>query len=217
MRTLWERYGSTGSGVPEGAVEALACELGGPELADFFARCVHGTEDPPLAALLAEFGVAFHLRPAEDAPTAAARRESRGMGQRTRGQRPGGGESAGAARSWLGGKFASGHEPRLVHVFAGGPLQQAGLSAHDTIVAVDGLRASADALDRLVTRRAPGDSVEVHAFRRDELFTARVTLAAAPLDTCWLALADAADADTTSRRGAWLGSRAGYAGGAGTA
>ncbi len=212
MRTLWERHGRTGNGVPEGAVEALACELGGPELADFFARCVHGTEDPPLAALLAEFGVAFHLRPAEGGADRGGTPGKARDGATHEGATHEAATDEGAARapapqrSWLGGKFASGHQPRLVHVFAGGPLQQAGLSAHDTIVAVDGLRASADALDRLVTRRAPGDSFEVHAFRRDELFTARVTLAAAPLDTCWLALADAADPDTTSRRDAWLGS-----------
>ena len=213
MRTLWERHGRTGIGVPEGRVEALACELGGPGLADFFARCVHGTEDPPLAALLGEFGVTFNLRPAEGG-------SDRGG---TPGKAPDGATHEGPAsapareRSWLGGRFGSGHEPKLVHVFAGGPLQQAGLSAHDTIVAVDGLRASSDALDRLVTRRAPGDPVEVHAFRRDELFTARVTLAAAPLDTCWLALADAADPDATSRRDAWLGPAQGPAGVAATA
>ena len=213
MRALWERHGRTGTGVPEGAVEALACELGGPGLAEFFACCVHGTEDPPLAALLGEFGVAFNLRPAEGG---ADRGGTPGKAQ-DGATHEGPASTPARERSWLGGKFASGHEPKLVHVFAGGPLQQAGLSAHDTIVAVDGLRASADALDRLVVRRAPGDSVEVHAFRRDELFTARVTLAAAPLDSCWLALADTADPDATSRRDAWLGPAQGSAGVAATA
>jgi predicted metalloprotease with PDZ domain len=200
MRALWERHGRTGVGVPEGGVEALACELGGPALADFFARCVHGTEDPPLAALLAEFGVTLGLRAAEGGADRGGT-----PGKRREPPTTDGPDGAPAReRAWLGGKLGAGAEPKLVHVYAGGPLQQAGLSANDTLVAVDGLRASSDALEKLVTLRAPGESVEVHAFRRDELFTARLTLGVAPLDTCWLALAEAAEPAATARRDAWL-------------
>ena len=59
-------------------------------------------------------------------------------------------------------------------------------------------------LELLRQSRAPGDLVSVHAFRRDELMTLDLTLEAAPEDTCWLALADGADAATTARRDAWL-------------
>ena len=62
MRALWQRYGQAGVGVPEGAILAIASELAGRELADFFGRYVDGTEDPPLAELLAGFGVTFNLR-----------------------------------------------------------------------------------------------------------------------------------------------------------
>ncbi len=65
MRILWQRHGETGIGVPEDGVEAIATELAGASLADFFARYVHGTEDPPLAALLGGFGVTLNLRPSE--------------------------------------------------------------------------------------------------------------------------------------------------------
>jgi len=200
MRALWERHGRTGVGVPEGGVEALACELGGTALAGFFAQCVHGTEDPPLAALLAEFGVTLELRAAEGGADRGGTPGKQGDLATTEGK-----ESAPVReRAWLGGKLAGGNEPKLVHVYAGGPLQLAGLSANDTLVAVDGLRASSDALEKLVGRRAPGESVEIHAFRRDELFTARLTLAAAPLDTCWLALAGTAEPAAVARRDAWL-------------
>jgi predicted metalloprotease with PDZ domain len=43
-------------------------------------------------------------------------------------------------------------------------------------VAIDGLRVTATNLDNLLGRYPVGASVEVHAFRRDELMTFRVTL-----------------------------------------
>ena len=49
----------------------------------------------------------------------------------------------------------------------------------------------------------------VHAFRRDELIAAALTLASAPDDTCWLVARSAtADDATRARRAAWLGSDA---------
>src|SRR4030095_2826237 len=77
MRALWQRYGRTGVGVPEDAIPRLASELAGRDLSTFFARYVDGTEDPPLAELLADFGVALHLSP--------------GAGPKDRGGKPGNG------------------------------------------------------------------------------------------------------------------------------
>jgi predicted metalloprotease with PDZ domain len=55
---------------------------------------------------------------------------------------------------------------------------------------------SVAAIEKLLRRRRPGESVAVHAFRRDELITTELTLAPAPDDTCWLTL----DAKSTRRR-----------------
>ena len=93
----------------------------------------------------------------------------------------------------------------MVHAFSGGPAANAGLSGGDVIVAIDGLRATADNVDALLARHAPGDRVAVHAFRRDELMTFDVALDAAPADTCWLTLAADASPETIARRQAWLG------------
>ena len=63
----------------------------------------------------------------------------------------------------------------------------AGLSAGDALVALDGLRITDPAsLDRLLAAYAPGDSVELHVFRRDELRQFRVTLGAPPATLCVL-------------------------------
>ncbi len=189
MRALWQRHGRNGSGVPEEGVQRLAIELGGSDLAEFFARCVDGVEDPPLADLLRAFGIEMHLRAAEGA-------SDRGGSA---------GKRSGRERCWIGAKLASGGEPRLAHVYSGGPAERAGLAAHDTLVALDGLRASADAVERLCERRVAGAEVSVHAFRRDELFTTTLVLDVAPADTCWLALAETRDAAREAQLTDWLG------------
>ena len=195
MRALWKRYGETGIGVPEKGVEELAIELGGGQLARFFERYVEGTEDLPLEPLLAQFGVAYKLRPAQ--------------GESDRDGKPGGKlNDHEPPMAWLGVSLGGGAEPVLKHVFSGGPAEQAGLAAGDAIVAIDGLRMSVAAIEKLVQRRRPGSSVAVHAFRRDELISTEVSLARAPDDTCWLALDAAIDEATHAQRKAWLGGRA---------
>jgi len=195
MRALWERHGETGVGVPENGIESLAIELAGAQLADFFARFVDGTEDPPLATQLPEFGVTYHLRPGE--------------GESDRGGKPGRTTNDDEPPAgWLGASLAGGTQPMLQHVYSGGPAEVAGLAAGDAIVAIDGLRMSVSAIEKLLCRRRVGESLVVHAFRRDELITTELALAPAPDDTCWLALDATIDEATRARRIAWLGREA---------
>jgi predicted metalloprotease with PDZ domain len=92
---------------------------------------------------------------------------------------------------------------KLAHVTTGGAAHKAGLSAGDLLVAINGLRVSGN-LDKLLSRHAPGERVQCHAFRRDELMTFTVTLDAAPADTCVLTLSGQADDKARARRDAWL-------------
>jgi predicted metalloprotease with PDZ domain len=195
MRELWQRHGRTGVGVPEEGVERLAAELAGRDLRDFFARYVEGTEDPPLADLLAEVGVSFNLRAAESAADRGGRK----------------GKSAEASadssvrRVTLGAELAAAGEPRLRHVFNGGAAERAGLAAGDVLVALDGLRVGPGGLEAMLEHRRAGEIVTVHAFRRDELLALPLTLNAAPEDTCWLEEDANATAEAKVRRKAWLG------------
>jgi len=193
MRTLWQRFGQTGVGVPEGAIAGIAGEHARHDLTDFFFRCVDGTEDPPLAALLAEFGVTLNVRAA--------------TGDDDRGGKAGKATERGESspRLWLGAKLSGATEPRLQTVYTGGPAERAGLAGGDTLIALDGVRASVESIGKLLARRRPGETVTVHAFRRDELAVTDLTLEPAPLDTCWLTLAATLDAGTRARRNAWLG------------
>jgi predicted metalloprotease with PDZ domain len=187
MRALWRRHGVTGIGVSEDGLRTLASDLAGRDLGAFFARYVDGADDPPLAELLQGMGIRLHLRTATDARDRGGKHAA---------------DHAGAP-CWLGARL--GPDLRLQAVYSGGPAERAGLAPNDALVALDGLRASADALAALLTRRRPGARLAVHAFRRDELLTFDVELAPAPLDTCYLTMDEAATTQLRRRREAWLG------------
>ena len=153
MLALWERYGrdfydGAGRGVTEQEVEALFDEISGLKLKNMFERYVRGLDDLPLAKLYAPLGVKLVD------------------------ERKGGKASldAGIGRDPLGAKLTQVHE--------GGAAHQAGLSALDVVIAIDGLRVNGNPpnVDALLARYRVGDRVTVHAFRRDELMAFEVTL-----------------------------------------
>src|SRR5690606_5980746 len=190
VRELWRRYGSTGIGVPEDGFEKLAEEVSGLRLGEFFARAIRGTEDLPLAELLAEFGVALELR-AQTGP------EDRG------GTPP---PSDGQTPLTLGAAFRARPEGlELTAVLDGGPAQRAGLAPGDVLIALDRLKVNDRNLRRRLTRFEDGERVTATAFRGDELLEVGLVLAAAPKDTCWLRVVDDADDAARVRRDAWLG------------
>jgi predicted metalloprotease with PDZ domain len=195
MRALWRRFGQTGIGVPEDGIAQLAGELAGGTLDEFFCRYVAGTEDPPLVTLLAHFGVTLNLRTADDAGDRGG-----GPGKRAAGIGAGGG-----TRASLGAAIAAGTDATLQHVYTGGAAERAGLAAADVVIAIDSLRVTGSSIEAMIEHRPPGAKLQIHAFRRDELFTTTLTLDAAPLDTCWLTLASDAPPEMLARRAAWLG------------
>jgi predicted metalloprotease with PDZ domain len=196
MRALWQQFGRTGTGVPEDGIARLASALAGRDLGEFFARHVDGVEDPPLADLLANVGVTLKLRAAGDA------RDLGGNPGTPAASGDGGGQGT---RTTFGFDLAAGSEPRLLHVYSGGPAERAGLAAGDTLVSVDGVRATPASIDALREHRHAGEALTIHAFRRDELFAVTLTLTQAPQDTCWLEQDSAAAPGAKAQRDAWLG------------
>ncbi len=182
MRLLWQRYGrefygkgsQSGRGVGEAEVEAIFDEATGLSLKRTLRRFVHGTDDLPLAKLLAPFGVMLD-RGDKEARPALGMRISR-----------------------------DGGDCKLANVYEGGVAHRAGLSAGDVLVAIDGVRVNGGNLDTLLARYRVGDTVAIHAFRRDELFCAEALLAAD--DAPQLTLTAAAKPVAAARlRAAWLG------------
>lgn len=189
MRELWRRYGARGIGVPEDGFEQLAAEVSGLDLAAFFEQAVRGTDDPPLAELLAQFAVALELRPAAGA-------DDRG----------------GTPRAINGEQLALGattrereHGAELTSVLDGGAAQRAGLAPGDVLVAIDRLRVTGRNLPRRLARFEEGERVTASVFRGDELIEVGLVLKTAHADTCYLVLREQADSKARERRQAWLG------------
>ncbi|MDP3842652.1 MAG: M61 family metallopeptidase [Oxalobacteraceae bacterium] len=157
MRALWLRYGQDFyahgkhagklTGITEQEAEALFDEVGGLKLKRFFDRYVRGTEDLPLAKLLAPFGLSLS--------------DGRQKGKPDLG-----------LRGVRNGSFC-----KVANVYEGGAAHRGGVSAGDLLVALDDLRVTASNLDALLSRYRVGDAVALHAYRGDVLMAFDVTLA----------------------------------------
>ncbi|HSM30821.1 MAG TPA: peptidase M61, partial [Woeseiaceae bacterium] len=64
MKACWERWGDTGQGMPEDGFEAVAANVSGLDLDDFFHASVRGTGELPLDSLLHTHGIQYHVRAA---------------------------------------------------------------------------------------------------------------------------------------------------------
>ncbi len=191
MLALWKKHGRSGTGVAEDGIEKLAEAVTRLKLKRPLERWLRSTAELPLADLLATHGVALTLRPAEFDGDKGGRRSVKSA-------------LALASRPVLGvrGSSAPG-EYRVSHVLDEGTAQRAGLSAGDVIVAFDGLRVGAGGLEAALVGRKPGQTVQMHVFRRDELMVLDVELGAPHADTCMLGLDDAGDSKRLRQR--WLG------------
>ncbi len=188
MQTLWQSYGKAGLGVPEDALEKLVEKLLGYKLSGFFETVLRNTAELPLAELFADFGIDYHIRPASS--------------DSDKGGKPANGHAL--KRNVLGVKLASGDEARLMHVYGKGAAERAGLAGGDVIIAIDGLKITAQNLERMVSSKAPGAQLHVHAFRRDELMEFVLVVQPAPDDTCYLALQTKPGKRSKQLLDAWL-------------
>ncbi len=181
MRLMWRRYGrdfdTAGKGVAEDAMPGLVAEATGVDLAREIGRWAEGTEDLPLAELLAGHGLRLTMSPAADAP------------------------------SWLGLRTVDRDGGvGIASVANDGPGHAAGLSAGDLLVALDGLRMSrASALDAALARKRAGERLRVHAFRGDVLREFEVVASAPPRTQARIEAQPRAKAQARRLLSGWLG------------
>jgi predicted metalloprotease with PDZ domain len=195
MRALWSRYGRTGLGVPEYGVEAVAAEVSGLDLDDFFATALDGTAELDLETLLAGVGIGMRLRPSSGPKDQGGVLECFDHRE---------------SRPTLDLRLRPGVAEAIVqNVIRDGPGERAGIAPGDIVVAVDGLRASSENLESLVARAAAPSGVRVHLFRRDELIEVLAVPAPARADTCDLMLLEAVPPRVLEARTRWLASVAG--------
>ncbi|MFT5681626.1 MAG: putative metalloprotease with PDZ domain [Myxococcota bacterium] len=192
MRTLWARHGKPGIGVPEDGVEKIAAELLGEDLTGFFDLALRGTTDLPMADILAGFAVSLKRRPMESTTDKGGKASSKDVEVlRSRGS------LSIRAKSAEGGS-------KVTTVLDGGAAQDAGLSAGDVVIAVDGLKCGGKLIATCADRK-PGETLTLHAFRRGVLMTFEVTLKAPPESVVYFELLEDAPEAALARRKAWLG------------
>lgn len=183
MRLLWQRFGRPfDAGQPVGMTDAEAKqaleEIGGIDLSDFFNRYIYGTTVLPLREAFADFGITMK-------DTADGSKPS--LNIRVRPQ---------------------GNDCVVTHVYENGTAHYAGVSAGDVLLAVDGLRVSADgkSIAQQLSRYALGDRVDIHVFRRDELMKLPAILVSEEAPAYSLTLTENVTDATKTARQSWLGS-----------
>ncbi|MBN6740244.1 PDZ domain-containing protein, partial [Acidithiobacillus sp. MC6.1] len=117
----------------------------------------------------------------------------------------GGQASAQTPQAWLGATWRP-HAlgAQLCHVQTGGPAEQARLSPDDILVALDGVRSTAEQVPTQLDALPAGAALRIHFFRDDILMETQLTPAPPPPDTAWLELLEDVDEVVLARRRAWL-------------
>ncbi len=191
MRALWAQHGESPlRGLPDGGFEQLVEALSGQDFGEFFSQALRSTVDPPVGILLAQFGVRLHMRAAESDTDPGGKAGSREMG----------------ALPSLGFRTRAAGERRMIRsVVSHDRAAEAGLSAHDELVSLDGARVTAENWLDLLGRTQVGRPVELCVFRRDELRQFTIEPGIPPRDTCYLSLSTDVETDIVRRRQDWLG------------
>lgn len=170
LRNLWTTYGKRGLPVPEDGIEPAVEAIAGSDFTAVFDDLVRGRADIDYNAFLVHAGRKLVVEaPKNDERITPA---------------PG---------AWLGATLAdSGGRTTVSSILEGSPAWDAGLSAGDDLLALDGYRVTALSIDGFLSDRAPGDTVRLTIFRREKLVEITVKLAARPADVYRIEKIDAA-------------------------
>lgn len=191
MLALWEKYGKTKLGVPEGAIEKLIIELGGKTIEPLVQKALYTTEDLDFNALVAPFGMELSLRAALGSDDLGGKRP---LPDKTAFQ-PG---TLQCTFNRVNGKML------IASVFDNGAAQRGGLCPQDELIAINGLRVDPDQLEKTLKRYAVGECLDITIFRQDVLKSRRVTLAAPNQDTAQLMLKASLSANEKYNLHKWL-------------
>jgi len=189
MRHLWLNYGKREIGLAEGEIERIASEVSGVNLSTFFKKYLYGVEDLPLKSLLSEFGVDFNLRPTISVD------DKGGKANKDNPQ----------VTASIGARFAA--DPvgvKIIQVFNEESAELAGLSAGDTIIAINNLQVNKSNIDKIINSYPANEKLIIHAFRRDELKEFTLLLKPAELTTCYLEINNKIHKDKMKNQKEWL-------------
>ena len=153
MRHLYDEFAKKGLNFTPDDMLKVSEKMAGKSLRDFFSKYVSGRAEIDYNSILGNFGLELQ-------PHAPGARE----------------------QSYLGANFATQYSPQgeqrvnVTSVVSGSPAWEQGLNFGDQIVALDGLRVTAQSLNQFLAERKPGDKVRLTVFRFDQLRQLEVTL-----------------------------------------
>jgi predicted metalloprotease with PDZ domain len=148
MRTLYTDFAKRDRNYTPQDFQQVSERIAGGSLEQFFDRYVRGTAELPYKDILASFGLRLDTTGGRTTP-----------------------------RPFFGANTAQ-EGDRLVirNVPSDTPAYEAGLSASDQIIALDGVRVVQETLNSRLDERKPGDEVTFTVFRLDELRAFKVKL-----------------------------------------
>ncbi|MGK7945845.1 MAG: M61 family metallopeptidase [Microcystaceae cyanobacterium] len=148
MRLMWERFGQAEIGYTPQQLQQTFEEVAQTDLTDFFKRYLHGTEELPFDDYLEPFGLT--LKPIHEAETFP----------------------------YLGVKVQKENNKEMIKfVEIESPAAIAGIDAGDELLAINGIRVSAEQLNERLKDYQTGDMMQITVFHQDELRTLSVQLA----------------------------------------
>ena len=187
MRAAYQRY-SGERGYTEAEFIALASEVAGHDLADWFRRTVQNPGEWDPQPFLDWYGLALVIPPPENKIA------------------PNGLEPPDPPRAWLGADTrAEQGVLTITAVRAGSPAAKAGVLAQDEIIGIDEYRVPAERLTQRLSAYKPGDAVVLLVARREKLIRLPVTLAAEPPTNRRIEIRKDATAAQKARLKAWIG------------
>ncbi|RUO44107.1 aminopeptidase [Aliidiomarina taiwanensis] len=174
MHNVWATYGVTGLGTSQEELLAVCNPEQHADITAFLEAALYSTKPLPWQALLAELGVQAEFSPFDPIS----------QHMRTQGELP---------QVELGaGLQACPQGFNVQRVMEGSAAAFAGLSAGDTLIALDGLHATEKSLKLAQQRFQPGDTVSIHFFRDAQLHHSQLTWQAPVPEQVQLTLADPA-------------------------
>lgn len=139
LRQMWEHFGKPEIGFTPEDLRRTVEAIAETDLSDFFHRALQTTEDLPFEEYLAPFGLRLQAEGDDSLP-------------------------------YLGLTLKSEHGREVIKfVERDSPAQRVGMDAGDELLAINGIRVSADQLNDRLRDFQPGDFIQVAFFHQEEL------------------------------------------------
>ncbi|GAA4351640.1 M61 family metallopeptidase [Kangiella taiwanensis] len=194
MRRLWSEYGLAKKGVENDTIQSMVLEetpdSAHEEIQRFFHLALYTTDPLPTDSLLSSVGLSLAYLPRRDRNDRGGFKASLPEDKQL---------------SDLGIEYKSKAVGVLVkNVYADSVAAEAGVSAGDHLLAIDGLRISGSDFDKQVQQISVGETVTLVAFRRDELMEFEVALEAAECDTAYITYDEKGSEKAQQQFAQWL-------------